>query len=186
LAKIGLINSVLNAVINLDSGRRGFATDGKEHEGRLSYEDGIATAMASFQEAQTTGDCETLIQAEQAFLEQELHFCHAEDTITRNSLIQAIQDFEDALRCLKTVEVKTLYQAAETTYSTTKNRVRGLPRDIFHQACNAHRTRLSNSLRTPGINMTEKAVIQQRVVNMKTAVHCYIEKQKVALSENSQ
>jgi hypothetical protein len=173
----------LQAVVSLDGGRKGFATDGKEHEGRLSYEDGISTAMASFREAHTTGDCETLILAEQAFLEQELHFCHINDAITRNSLIQAIQDFEDALRCLKTVEVKTLYQAAETTYSTTKYRIRGFPRDIFHQACNAHHTRLSNSLRTPGINMTEKAVIQQRMANMKTAVSCYLEKQKVALSK---
>jgi hypothetical protein len=143
----------------------------------------MAKSMTSFQEAQTTGDCETLILAEQAFLEQELHFCHKNDDITRNSLIQAIQDFEDALRSLKTVEVPALYQAAETTYSTTKNRIRGIPRDIFHQACNAHRTRLSNSLRTPGINMTEKAVIQQRMANMKTAVSCYLEKQKTALSK---
>jgi hypothetical protein len=30
--------------------------------------------------------------------------------------------------------------------------------------------------------MKEKAVIQQRVVNMKTAVSSYIEKQKAALS----
>lgn len=30
--------------------------------------------------------------------------------------------------------------------------------------------------------MTEKAVIQQRVANMKTAVSYYIEKQKAALS----
>ncbi|GHV55922.1 hypothetical protein AGMMS49579_19790 [Spirochaetia bacterium] len=180
--RTGLINSLLNAVVNIDGGRKGFATDGKEHEGRLSYEYGISTAMTSFQEAQTTGDCETLIQVEQAFLEQELHFCHENDDITRNSLIQAIQDFEDALRCLKTVEVTALYQAAETTYSTTKYRIRGFPKDIFHQACDAHRTRLSNSLRTPGINMTEKAVIQQRMANMKTAAGYYIEKQKAALS----
>ncbi|GHU52096.1 hypothetical protein FACS189496_1640 [Bacilli bacterium] len=180
--QIGLVNSILQAVVSLDGGRKGFAADGKEHDGRLSYEDGISTALASFQEAQTLGDCETLILAEQAFLEQELHFCHDNDVITRNSLTQAIQDFEDALRCLKTIEVKTLYQAAETTYSTTKNRTQGFPKDIFHQACDAHRTRLSNSLRTPGINMIEKAVIQQRMANMKTAVNCYMEKQKRALS----
>jgi hypothetical protein len=182
LAQIGLINSILLAVVSIDNGRKGFAIDGKEHEGRLSYEDGISTAMTSFQEAQTTGVCETLILAEQAFLEQELHFCHDNDAITRNSLTQAIQDFEDALRCLITVEVTALYQAVETAYSTTKNRIRGLPKDIFHQACDAHRTRLSNSLRTPGINMTEKAVIQQRMANMKTAVSSYIEKQKKALA----
>jgi hypothetical protein len=158
------------------------ATDGKEHQGRLSYESGISSALTTFQETKITAKCELLILSEETFLEQELQYCHHADTITRNSLTQAIQDFEDALRCLITVEVTSLYQAVETTYSTTKNRIRGLPKDIFHQACDAHRTRLSNSLRTPGINMIEKAVIQQRMANMKTAVGCYMEKQKKALA----
>jgi hypothetical protein len=56
----------------------------------------------------------------------------------------------------------------------------------IHQACDGHRTRLSNSLRTPGINMKEKAVIHQRAANMKTAVSHYMEKQKAALSKNPQ
>jgi hypothetical protein len=162
-------------------GRKDLATDGKEHEGRLSYEMGISLAMAGFQEAQKTADCELLILAEEAFLRQELQYCHADDTITRNSLTQAIQSFEDALRSLKTVEIKTLYQAAETTYPTTKNRDHGLPKDAFHQACDSHRTRLSNTLRSPGINMIEKAVIQQRMVAMKIAIDSYKEKQRVAL-----
>jgi hypothetical protein len=182
LAKTGLVNDIFTSVNSIDLGRKGVATDGKEHQGRISYEVGISVAMTSFQEAQIRADCELLILAEETFLRQELHFCHANDTITRNSLTQAIQDFDDALRCLITVEVTTLYQAVETAYSTTKNRTQGCPKDIFHQACDAHRTRLSNSLRTPGINMTEKAVIQQRMANMKTAVGCYIEKQKKALA----
>ncbi|MHC6203373.1 hypothetical protein ACYULU_09285 [Breznakiellaceae bacterium SP9] len=183
--QIGLLNSLLDAVINIDNGRKGFAADGKEHEGRLSYEEGISTALASFKEAEKTGDCRTLILAEQAFLERELHFCHAADTITRSSLTAGIRDFEDGLRCLKTVESKPLYQAAETTYSTTKYRIQGFPKDIFHQASGSHYTRLSNSLRTPGINMIEKAVIQQRMLNMKAAINCYIAKQKMALAISS-
>ncbi|GHV04866.1 hypothetical protein FACS189485_11000 [Spirochaetia bacterium] len=35
--------------------------------------------------------------AEDTFLQQELNYCHPDDTITRNSLTQAIQSFEDAL-----------------------------------------------------------------------------------------
>ncbi|GHV78321.1 hypothetical protein AGMMS49944_01120 [Spirochaetia bacterium] len=185
MGKIGLVNDIFISVNSIDIGRKMLATDGKEHQGRLSYEDGISLALTSFQEAQTSADCELLILSEQAFLEQELHFCHDNDVITRNSLTQAIQDFEDSLRCLKTIGVTALYQAAETTYSTTKNRTQGFPRDIFHQACDAHRTRLSNSLRTPGINMIEKAVLQQRMANMKTAVGSYIEKQKEALAITS-
>jgi hypothetical protein len=182
LAKIGLIKSIFTSVNSIDRGRKGLATDGNEHEGRISYEIGISLALASFQEAQTSADCEILILAEETFLQQELHFCHAGDTITLSSLTQAIQSFEDSLRSLDVVGRPSAYQEAEATYSTTKNRTQGCPRDIFHQACAGHRTRLSNSLRTPGINMIEKAVIQQRMANMKTAVSCYLEKQKKALT----
>ena len=47
---VGLINSIISATSNIDSGRKGFATRGKEQEGRISYEDGIAEATTSFQE----------------------------------------------------------------------------------------------------------------------------------------
>ncbi|GHV74540.1 hypothetical protein AGMMS49940_18420 [Spirochaetia bacterium] len=182
MGKTGLLNEIYDSVYNIDLGRKGLDTDGNEHQGRLSYASGISSVMSCFQEAQTTADCELLILAEETFLEQELHYCDTADTITFSSLTQAIRSFEDALRSLKIVVVKTLYQAAEATYATTKNRIQGCPRDIFHQACDAHRTRLSNSLRAPGINMKEKSVIQQRMANMKTAASCYIEKQKRALS----
>jgi hypothetical protein len=38
-----------------------------------------------------------------------------------------------------------------------------------------------NSLRTPGINMIEKAVLDQRASNMTAAQGSYIEKQKRAM-----
>jgi hypothetical protein len=186
LDQTGLVNNILISVNSIDLGRKGLAADGGEHQGRLHYESGISLAMTCFQEAQKTADCEVLLLAEETFLQQELHYCEADDTITRSSLTQAIQSFRDAGRSLKIVADKTLYQAAEATYATTKNRVQGCPRDIFHQACEGHRTRLSNSLRTPGIRKIEKAVIQQRSANMKAAVGSYIEKQKVALAEKQQ
>ena len=180
--QIGLINKIFLSVNSINLGRKALDTDGEEHQGRLNYEDGISLALTSFQESQTAVDCELLILAEETFLQQELQYCDVSDTITRNSLTQAIQSFEDALRYLKIVEVTALYQAAEATHPTTKNRKHGLHQDAFHQACDAHRTRLSNSLRTPGINMKEKSVIQQRAANMKIAVSYYIEKQRAALS----
>jgi hypothetical protein len=57
-----------------------------------------------------------------------------------------------------------------------------LPKDSFHIACIAHHTRLRNILRAPGINMLEKAVLQQRAANMTTARNSYIEKQQAALA----
>jgi hypothetical protein len=179
----GLISSVLFSVRNIDMGRKGVASDGNEHEGRILYEKGISIASAVFLEAHASGDPETIILVEYAFLEQELQFCDDADTYTKSSLTQAIQSFDDALRCLKTVEDAAGYRCVETSYPTHQRyRIQGLPKDAVHIACGAHHTRLCNVLRSPGINMREKSVLQQRAANMIAAQTSYIEKQKAALN----
>jgi hypothetical protein len=116
-------------------------------------------------------------------LQQELQFCHETDTDTKSSLTQAVQSFEDALRSLEVVEDAALYQGAEKAWPTSpKYRIQGFPKDAFHLACIAHRTRFRNVLRAPGINMIEKAALNQRAANMTTAQSGYIEKQKKAMS----
>ena len=37
----GLVDNIFESTINIDLGRKGFATRGKAEEGRLSYERGI-------------------------------------------------------------------------------------------------------------------------------------------------
>ena len=71
----GLVTSIINAVIQIDLGRKGFAIIGKEREGRISYENGIDRAMSAFQEAQASADPQALILAEYTFITQELHLC---------------------------------------------------------------------------------------------------------------
>jgi hypothetical protein len=179
-----LLNNILAGAYNIDQGRKGFAIPGKEREGRIYYENGIALAMSAFQEAQDTADPQTIILAETAFLTQELQFCAEGDTDTRNSLIYAIQSFRDSLRSLETVEDGAAYKNAETTYLTDpKKRVKGFPMDAFHQACGSHYTRLRNILRTPGVEMLEKAVLKQRATNMKAARDTYVEKQRKVLAK---
>jgi hypothetical protein len=178
-----LLNNVLTGANNIDNGRKGFAVPGKERQGRISYEDGIARALAAFQEAQRIADPQTLILAEMAFLSQELQFCVKGDTDTQNSLTYAIQSFRDALRSLATVEDAAGYKIAETTHPTyPKKRVQGFPMDAFHQACGSHKARLRNILRTPGVDMLEKDLLKQRAVNMKVAQGAYVEKQRRALA----
>jgi hypothetical protein len=81
------------------------------------------------------------------------------------------------------VEDAAGYKVADKTWPhNPKGRIQGFPKDAFHQACIAHRTRLNNVLRAPGINMLEKAVLQQRAANMTAAQSGYIAKQKVALT----
>jgi hypothetical protein len=72
LVPTGLINSIYEAAAAIDSGRKGFAIIGKEREGRINYEDGIAKVLSSFQKAQATADPEIIILAEYTFLSQEL------------------------------------------------------------------------------------------------------------------
>jgi len=178
----GLVDRTYAAAASIDFGRKGFATRGKAEEGRLSYERGISVALSTFRDAQSTADPQAIILVEYTFLNQELLFCEKSDADSISSLTQAIQSFNDAFLALRTVEDSTLYQGAEQTYPHNKNyRVNGYPKDSFHIACNAHRTRLRNILRAPGIDPIEKALLKQRFANLATGQKGYIEKQKKAI-----
>jgi hypothetical protein len=61
----------------------------------------------------------------------------------------------------------------------------GFPKDSFHIACISHKTRLQNTLRAPGIDTIEKALLKQRFVNLSVAQNGYIEKQKKALTNKN-
>ena len=176
----GLVTSIINAVIQIDLGRKGFAIIGKEREGRISYENGIDRAMSAFQEAQVSTDPQALILAEYTFISQELHLCEKTDTDTLGSLKKAIESFDDAFLALQAVE-ESGYKTADKTYPHNgKYRVSGFPKDAFHIACISHRTRLQNILRSPGIDPIEKALLKQRFENLSTAQGVYSEKQKKA------
>ena len=181
---IGYVRSITQAAFAIDSGRKGFATRGKEQEGRIYYEKGIAEATTAFKEAQATADPQTIILVEYTFLTQELQFCDESDKDSFTSLTQAIQNFDDAFLALKTVEDSTLYKVAETIIPHhKKHRVKGgYPKDSFHFACGSHKTRIQNILRSPGIDPIEKSLLKQRLANLPTAKNGYIEKQKKALT----
>ena len=179
----GLITRITDAAVNIDAGRKGFATRGKEQEGRILYELGIAEAMTAFKEAQATADLHTIILVEYTFLIQELQFCDRSDKDSLNSLTQAIQYFDDAFLVLKTVEESDYKIVDNAIPHNKKYRVMGYPKDSFHIACHSHITRIKNMLRTPGIDPIEKALLKQRLANLPTAQNGYIEKQKKALAK---
>ena len=176
--KIGLISNIYRAAINIDFGRKGFATRGKAEEGRISYEDGISTALSAFQEAQATTDPQTIILAEYTFLTQELEFCEKTDKDSFSSLRKATQSFDDAFLALKAVEDPG-YKIAEQTYPHDKDyRIKGFPKDAYHIACGSHKTRLRNILRTPGLDPIEKALLKMRFENLSAGQGGYVEKQR--------
>jgi hypothetical protein len=208
---ISLASNIHLAVSQIDAGRKGWATKGKEAEGRVSYEEGIDLAMSTFKEAQTSVDPHALILAEYTFICQELQLCSETDNDSLSSLTQAKQNFDwkageprqynifpyqrqtasnavwhDAFMALQVVENSTFYKEADKTFPYHKNyRVRssnGFPKDAFHFACGSHKARLKNTLRSPGIDLLEKALLKQRFANLATAQSGYMEKQKKALT----
>jgi hypothetical protein len=184
LEKTGLVYSIISATANIDSGRKGFATRGKEQEGRISYELGIANAMIAFKEAQATADPQTIILAEYTFLTQELEFCEKTDKDSLSSLTKALQSFDDAFLALKTVEEGDYKSVDNAIPHDKKYRVGGgYPKDPFHVACSSHKTRIQNILRSPGIDPIEKSLLKQRLANLPAAQNGYIEKQKKALAK---
>jgi len=182
---ISLVSNIHLAVTNIDIGRKGWATKGKEAESRVSYEEGIDLAMSVFKEAQASIDSQALILAEYSFICQELEFCNETDNDSLSSLTQAKENFDDAFMALQVVDNSAFYKEAEKTYPHHKNyrvrSVKGFPKDAFHFACGAHKARLKNTLRAPGIDPIEKALLKQRFANLATAQSGYMEKQKKAL-----
>jgi hypothetical protein len=184
LVPTGLLGKIYEEAVRIDLGRKGFAIEGKERDGRISYEKGIAAALSAFQEAKSSSDPETIFFAEYAFISQELQLCDKSDKDAINSLTNAIQGFDDAFLALEVVDDKTLYQAVEKTHPHSKKyRVKGFPKDSFHVACGSHVTRIKNILKTPGLDPLEKALLKQRLTNMTAGQSGYIEKQKETLSK---
>ena len=179
---IFLVDRITEAATYIDRGRKGFAIRGNEQEGRISYEKGIEIAMTAFQEAQLSADPQTIFLAEYTFLSQELQFCAKTDLNTLSSLTHAIQSFDDAFLVLKMAEEKTNYHYADKVIPHDKKyRIKGYPRDSFHIACGSHKTRLKNMLSTPGVDPIEKALLEQRRINLSAAQSSYVEKQKMAM-----
>ncbi|MCL2688217.1 MAG: hypothetical protein FWE57_00020 [Chitinispirillia bacterium] len=183
MEQIGLVNKIYDAAIKIDSGRKGFATRGKEQEGRISYEKGIANAMTAFKQAQKSADPQAIILAEYTFLSQELHLCDVRDKNSLTSLTSAIESFDEAFLCLELVEKRVHYQLVEKSYPRrSQYRVKGFPKDAFHNACASHRTRLQNMLSATGLDLIEKSLLEQRRSNLTTAQNSYIKKQEIALT----
>jgi hypothetical protein len=180
----GLVDSIIFATSSIDSGRKGFAIIGKEREGRINYEKGIAVAMSAFKEAQATADPETILLAEYTFITQELEFCVKTDKDAINSLSRAIRFFDDAFLALKTVKNKIQYQGVENSYPhDSEYRIKGFPFDSFHIAIRGHKGRLQNILKTPGLDPIEKALHKQRLDTIKAGQGGYVELQRKALTK---
>jgi hypothetical protein len=182
----GLLKRLVANAELIYKGRQGLQTDGQEAEGHANYDKGIAGVLQDFIDAGSAKNCEAIALAELLFMQMDLAYCPDDDDDAKTSLTRGSQDFKDAVRCLKVVQSPADYRIAEKTYPAYyKYRVKGCPWDAYQIACEGNKLRLKNILRTPGLNMKEKAVLKQRLANMPIAQDAYLELQKTALEENA-
>jgi hypothetical protein len=184
--RAGLINEIAEAVIIIYEGRRWLDTEGFEAKGRLRYHEGMAMVNEVFDEAQSLDelDLELIMRLERAYLAQELFSCDPEDKDSVDSIERAMAELEDALRALSALNEGAAYRIVDLAYPRKNDKYRkdGMPKDAFHVACNSHCTRIGNILKSPGINLTEKALLRRRYDNLRAARGVYVENQKVALA----
>jgi hypothetical protein len=113
--------------------------------GRVNFEKGHALARQTFQEALASGDVEIILLAENSLVAKELADSEADEPEGKASAEAALQSFDDAFLALEAVEEGAAYHIAEQTFPHRGQwRYKGLPRDAFHVACIAHKTRLKN------------------------------------------
>jgi hypothetical protein len=166
---------------DIDLGRNGLTTIGEEANGRAHFVTGLSRALATFKEVNTNAvnDTETVILVEYAYLTEEQRYCRPIEPTVAASMSAALASFDDALLALEAVQNISGYQVADKTWPhLPKYRYHDMPKDAFHLACNAHRTRLNNTLRTPGINASEREVYEQRAMNINTVQSAYLGKQQ--------
>jgi hypothetical protein len=124
-----------------------------------------------------------MLLAEYVYLSQELEESEDNEPEGKASAEAALQSFDDAFLALRAVEEGAAYHIAEQTFPHRNQwRYRGLPRDAFHVACIAHKTRLKNGLSRLGLPRLDRELAQTRIAALGAIQQVYLEKQQSALA----
>jgi hypothetical protein len=179
----GLSINIANAAAMIARGRRSLEIMGKTEAGLLDFQAGHTLARRTFQEAVTSGDVELILLAEYLFVTQELAESEGNEPEGKSSAEAALYSFDDAFLALKAVEEGAAYHIAEQTFPHRGQwRYKGLPRDAFHVACIAHKTRLKNGLSRLGLPKLDRELAKTRITALGAIQQVYVEKQQAALS----
>jgi hypothetical protein len=173
------------AVSYIAQGRLGLETDGEEHEGMAAFKKGIAIAAELYTEVMKTGDPELMLLAEYTYMSEELEHAETDETGAEASAAAAVQSFDDALLALKAVADPTMYAGVELALPHCGQwRYKGFPRDAFHVACLAHKTRIKNGLSRFGVNRRDRSLAELRVIVFTAAQNEYTKKQQAVLAKD--
>jgi hypothetical protein len=184
MEKNGLSIDIAEAASTIARGRRSFTIRGETEKGLDDFEDGHALAMRIFQEAAASGDVELILLAEYLFVTQELAESEGGEPEGKASAEAALQSFDDAFLALKAVEEGPPYHTVEMAFPHRNQwRYKGLPRDAFHVACIAHKTRLKNGLSRLGLPKLDRELAKTRIIALGAIQQVYCAKQQAALGE---
>jgi hypothetical protein len=185
MEKSGLVNSIIDGVVQIANGRRGVQKDGEEREGRISFELGHALVREAFAAALETRDVEMIILAEYIYTAQELTESTDAEPHGRSSAQAAIDQLDDAFLALKAVEEGPAYHIADLTFPhRAPFRYKNMPKDSFHLACISDRTRIHNGLTRLGIPALDIGLAHERMDALTAAQAIYLEKQTAAIAAN--
>jgi hypothetical protein len=126
---------------------------------------------AQLQEIGKSGSLDLIIAAERRFLENDLAQ-YVTSGAMRSSLKTALKELEDAQAVIPLVKDPSVYQAIDKSHAHHKSRVGGLPKDAARQFFGSNASRLLN-LDKSRLDGEEKAIVEERKRNMRTAEKLY-------------
>jgi transcriptional regulator GlxA family with amidase domain len=120
---------------------------------------------------------------EYAILTEERRHSSENESGVVASMTAGLNAFDDALLALEAVQDIAGYKVADKTWPhSSKYRVHDMPNDALHITCKADLTRIENTLRTPGINPTERELYDQRKETLTAIRDAYQKRQEAALA----
>jgi hypothetical protein len=182
MEKHGLNINIARAAARIARGRRGLEIPGKTEAGHFDFQTGHAIAMRTFQEAVASGDVDLVMLAENLFVSQELAESKGDEPEATASAEAALQSFDDAFLVLQIVDDPAVYRGVELGFPHRGQwRYKDLPRDAFHVAVIAHKTRLKNGLSRIGLPKLDRELAKTRIAALGAIQQVYCAKQQAAL-----
>jgi hypothetical protein len=168
MERSGLVDSIIQGVAYIAEGRRGLQTDGKEHEGRLSFEKGhgrssAKAGLAKFDDAVRPNGRALILPLGKRLLPY------------------------DAFLVLKAVEEGAAYHTVDMAFPHERvYRYKGMPRDSFHLACISDKTRIRNGLSRLGLPNLDLDLAQRRIDALASVQDIYFDKQTAACDKTNE
>ena len=182
MGKIGLTDkqvAIYGTLINI--GRKNLTVQGKTEKGLRALNKGISKTMKVF-DSVVGNSPKSILQIELLILNEDLNYCDKDHKQLKTSLEKAIFTIKEALCSCSVVTNPDKYRFANATHShLSSNLYQGVPKDVFHLACNSHKTRLQNYQHTPGMGEVERNFYARRMRNLSVAKSLYVKLQQEAL-----